>query len=707
MADNSFDSLNGFFTHTLFKAENYMVAKFKTEDGTITVTGPSFDYDKKSEYLISGNYVEHPRYGLQFSISTIERALPSRKSDIIAFLSSRTFKGIGRKAAEKIYEAYGDDTFAILKNDPDLIFSLDLKEKQITSLLEGLKQLSDPHNEIIFHLISNGFTNLEAGRIFNRFELSTLEVGQRNPFSFYNDVYGISFEKVKDYASKIDFSEPDLKYKESFLIFLLTDYFFNTGDTYIEYEDFCSLLNRQGGFEAFAEAFDKALLDDYLVKDGERIYLSTDYRDEMLIADFLSRDNNEMSLSEDLIAEGIMNNESDLGIEYDDLQKQAISSFFRNRVSIIVGGPGTGKTTIVKTMVSIFRNNFPFANLIVVAPTGRAAKRINEVCDCESKTIHSLLKWNKETNTFVHNEDEPIIYDAVIIDEFSMVDNSLFASLLKAGSNIKKICVIGDNNQLPSIRPGNVLRDLIESEKFETTLLKANYRQNKGSEIIELANDIIEANIDLNRFSKDIYYYDHLNSAADLLELIKEDLNNGYTLDDIQVLSPMYRGTLGIDNLNQLLQNAFNPPGYGKAQKKIGQVIYRIDDKILQLKNRPSDDVYNGDIGILQDIDEKENTLMINFDGNYVFYSSEDFQDLTLAYAMSVHKAQGSEYPIVYFVINPNNIRMLNRNLIYTAISRAKNKLVIIGEGSLFIRGCSNMMEQRKTGLKEIITNER
>ena len=169
----------------------------------------------------------------------------------------------------------------------------------------------------------------------------------------------------------------------------------------------------------------------------------------------------------------------------------------------------------------------------------------------------------------------------------------------------------------------------------------------------------------------------------------------------------MYRGTLGIDNLNQLLQNAFNPPGYGKAQKKIGQVIYRIDDKILQLKNRPSDDVYNGDIGILQDIDEKENTLMINFDGNYVFYSSEDFQDLSLAYAMSVHKAQGSEYPIVYFVINPNNIRMLNRNLIYTAISRAKNKLVIIGEGSLFIRGCSNMMEQRKTGLKEIIINER
>ena len=707
MADNTFDSLNGYFVHTLFKAENYMVAKFKTEEGTIIVTGPAFDYDPKSEYVLSGNYVEHPKYGLQFKMATIERALPSRKSDIISFLSSKSFKGIGKKAAQKIYEAYGDDTFAILKSDPDLIFSLDLTDKQINSLLEGLKQLDDPHNEIIFHLISHGFTNSEAGRIFNRFELATLEVGQNNPFSFYNDVYGISFEKVKEYAKTIDFNDPDLKYKESFLIYLLTDYFFNTGDTYIEFEKFIELLKRYGPYEEFIPAFEKGISDEYLTKDGENIYLTSDFNDEKYIAHFLCKEKGELLLTDESIEEGIISNENALGIEYDENQKQAIRSFFRNDISIIIGGPGTGKTTIVKTMVNIFKEYFPFSNLIVVAPTGRAAKRINEICDCESKTIHSLLKWDKESNTFVHNEDEPIIYDAVIIDEFSMVDNSLFASLLKAGNNIKKICIIGDNNQLPSIRPGNLLSDLIDCGIFETITLKANYRQNKGSEIIELASDIINGEIDLNRFKKDVFYYDHLNSENELLDFIKEDLNNGYTLDDIQVLSPMYRGPLGIDNLNLMLQNAFNPPGYGKAQKKIGQVIYRLDDKILQLKNRPSDDVYNGDIGILEDIDDKENSLMVNFDGNYVFYTSEEYQEISLAYAMSVHKAQGSEYPIVYFVINPNNFRMLNRNLIYTAISRGKNKLVIIGNGSLFISGTKNMMERRKTGLKEKLQHER
>ena len=707
MEDKTYDSLTGFFVHTLFKTENYMVAKFKSEEGTIIVTGPAFDYDPKSEYTVSGNYVDHPKYGLQFSMSTIERSLPSRKSDIISFLASKSFKGIGKKAAEKIYEAYGDDTFAILKSDPDLIFSLDLTNKQMNSLLDGLKQLDDPHNEIIFHLISHGFSNSEAGRIFNRFELATLEVGQNNPFSFYNDVYGISFEKVKEYAKQIDFSDPDLKYKESFLIYLLTDYFFNTGDTYIEYDKFIQLLNRYGSFEDFLEAFEKAIDDEYLTRDGENIYLSSDYNDEKLIAHFLCKEKGELLLSDECIDQGISSNEDALGIEYDENQKKAIRSFFKNDISIIIGGPGTGKTTIVKTMVNIFKEYFPFSNLIVVAPTGRAAKRINEICDCESKTIHSLLKWNKESNTFVHNEDEPIIYDAIIIDEFSMVDNSLFASLLKAGNNIKKICIIGDNNQLPSIRPGNLLSDLIESEMFDTITLKANYRQNNGSEIIELASDIINGDIDLNRFKKDVFYYDHLNSENELLDFIKEDLDNGYTLDDIQVLSPMYRGQLGIDNLNLLLQSAFNPGGYGKPQKKIGQVIYRLDDKILQLKNRPSDDVYNGDIGILEDIDDKENTLMVNYDGNYVFYTSEEFAEISLAYAMSVHKAQGSEYPIVYFVINQNNLRMLNRNLIYTAISRGKNKLVIIGNGSLFISGSRNMMEKRKTGLREKLEYER
>ena len=357
-------------------------------------------------------------------------------------------------------------------------------------------------------------------------------------------------------------------------------------------------------------------------------------------------------------------------------------------------------------MVEIFKQYFPFSNLIVVAPTGRAAKRINEICDVESKTIHSLLKWNKESNLFAYDIDNPILYDCLIIDEFSMVDNSLFASLLKAGSRIKKLCIIGDNNQLPSIRPGELLSDLLLSKMFTVTELKVNHRQAEGSEIISLANDIIKNDVDLDRYHKDISFYSIYENNFDLISLIKQDMADGYSINDIQVLSPMYKGNWGIDNLNVLLQNTFNPQDINKKEKKAGQFTFRIDDKILQLKNRPTDDVYNGDIGILAEIDEKEKYLMVDYSNIYVFYEYEELSDIALAYAMSVHKSQGSEYPIVYFVISKNNLRMLNRKLIYTAISRAKNKLVIIGDSALFMQGLSYMMKKRNTTLiKRLMEN--
>ncbi|MBO7698857.1 MAG: ATP-binding domain-containing protein, partial [Erysipelotrichaceae bacterium] len=261
-------------------------------------------------------------------------------------------------------------------------------------------------------------------------------------------------------------------------------------------------------------------------------------------------------------------------------------------------------------------------------------------------------------------------------------------------------------NQLPSIRPGELLNDLILSKQFIVTELKHNHRQAEGSEIITLANDIIDNDVDLSKYSKDISFYNIYENNFDLISLIKEDMRNGYSLNDIQVLSPMYKGSWGIDNLNVLLQDTFNPRSIDKKEKKVGQFTFRIDDKILQLKNRPTDDVYNGDIGLLTDIDEKEKYLVVDYANILVFYEFEELNDIALAYAMSVHKAQGSEYPIVYFVINKNNLRMLNKKLIYTAISRAKNKLVIIGDGNLFMQGLSYMMKKRNTTLvKRLMEN--
>jgi len=706
MENNNYEDLIGEFILTLFKSDNYMVSKFKTDDGPITITGPSFDYERNCKYKITGNYVDHPKYGFQFNMVTIEKYLSDEKDDIINFLSSNTFKNIGKKTALKIYDYFGKDVLNILKNDCQLIYDVKLTDKQYLSIIEGFTKLNDPENETLFYLISNGFNNIEAQKIFNRFKLSTIEISKDNPFRFYNDVNGMSFTKVKEFASKIEFSESELKFKESFIIYLLTEICFNTGDIYINKEDFINTLKRYGIVNEIEEIINKAIYDNYIVIEDDRLYLNQDYNDEKFIAYRLKRFSDGLNLDNTLIEEGISNNENDFGITYNEDQKQAIRNFFQNNVSIITGGPGTGKTTIVKTMVNIFKTYFPYNNLIVVAPTGRAAKRINEICECEAKTIHSLLKWNLETNTFIFDLDNPIIYDTIIIDEFSMVDNNLFACLLKACARVKKICIIGDENQLPSIRPGYVLNDLLKSNMFVSCKLTSNYRQSSGNDIIELAKDIIDDCVEFNKYSKDINLIDLKKQSFDIVSAIKEDLNNGYTLDDIQVLAPMYKGEFGIDNLNNTLQFAFNPKSISKNEKVYGKYTFRENDKVLQLKNRPVDDVFNGDIGIIEDIDEKEKSILVNYQGIYVFYKYEELIDLSLAYAMSVHKSQGSEYKIVYFILSRSNMHMLNKKLIYTAISRAKIKLNIICNEAVFIEGLHHLMSSRKTTLIDRLTNE-
>lgn len=701
MDEELIELIEGRFTKTIYKSDNYMVCKFETNEGSITTTGPSFDFDNDQKYILTGTYVDHPRYGFQFNIKTIDKYIPTKKDEIISFLSSKVFKGIGKKAAEKIYDELGDDALNLIKNNREIINDLNLTQKQIDGLNAGFNSIDDPQNEIMFYLVSNGFSNVEAQKIFNKFKFNTIEVIKENPFRLFNDVYGIGFVKVRDFASKIEFENKEDKYKEAYLINVLKEYTFNSGDLYISEDELLLILESKGSMLNYQSVLENAIDNKYLYKKNEKIYLYDDYKDESYIANYLKTFDNEMILDEKLIKEGIYSNENELSIKYDELQKQAINNFFRNGISIIVGGPGTGKTTIVKAMVNMFKDYFPYNNLMVVAPTGRAAKRINEICDVEAKTIHSLLRWNLETNTFVYGIDNPIMYDAIIIDEFSMVDNNLFACLLKACKNIRKICIIGDDNQLPSIRPGFVLNNFIESEVFVTTHLISNYRQSSGSEIINLSNDIINNDIDLERYHKDIRFLDFKKDKIDLVRMIENDLAEGYSLDEIQVLAPMYKGEWGIDNLNLQLQEAFNPSDKSKKEKTFGQLKFRENDKIIQLKNRPNDDVFNGDIGKLEEIDTKEKCLLVNYNGIYCFYNYEELTEISLAYAMSVHKSQGSEYQIVYFVLSRNNMHMLNKKLIYTAISRAKSKLIIIGEESVLLQGINHLMKKRNTTLVE------
>lgn len=705
MDDEINETLDGTFIKIIYKSSNYMVSVFDTSDGPITVTGPSFDYNLDDKYTLVGKYVEHPKYGFQFNMISVSKYIPSAKDEIIKYLSSTLFKKVGKVAASKIYEVFKEDTLKILKEDISKIEEVNITRIQKDSIIEVFSREDDDTSDDFFKLISYGFSSKEVHLILNKFKEDTLNVVLSNPYKIYLEVYGISFKKVVDAFRNIDFEDKEQKFKEAYLIYLFKDISFKTGNIYLDYTDFSKAYFKN--YPDLDEILEKCIDDHYLTKINNRYYLTSDYYDELFIAKYLKEHNIDELKVDNLNLENAINDLSKTNtIEYDKEQRRAIANFFTYNLSLIIGGPGTGKTTVIKALVDIFTNFFSYNNIIVLAPTGRAAKRINEICNVPSKTIHSLLRWNKEDNTFGFDENNPLLYDAIIIDEFSMVDNNLFASLLKASDRVSKICIIGDDNQLPSIRQGNLLYDLIASNQFPFVRLKTIHRQKEGNEIIKLANDIVEGDVDFSSFSNDVSFIDINNfKKENLVNLINLDINNGFDFKDIQVLSPMYRGEFGIDSLNLSLQTSFNPKDDIKIEKRIADTLFREKDKILQLKNRPDDDVYNGDIGTLEEIDLDERTFLINYNGTYIFYSFDDLIDISLAYALSVHKSQGSEYSIVYFICSKAHSIMLYKKLIYTAISRAKNKLFIIGDIDTFKLAINKEMNIRKTTLIDLLSN--
>ena len=705
MDEELIETIEGNFTRTIFKSSSYMVSIIETNDGPITVTGPSFEYDKNSKYTLTGKYVDHPKYGFQFEMLTVNKYLPSAKEEIIKYLSSPIFKKVGVKAAEKIYAIYGDETLRILKNDLSSIDEVNITDAQKKSIIEVFSSESDDTSEALFTLISLGFSSKEAHLIYNHFKEELLDIVKDNPFRFYLEVYGINFNRIVECTKDLVFPNKELKYKEALLLSIFKQVSFNLGDTYLVLNDFSNMYLRQ--YSDLDETLSRTVDDGYLIEEDGKYYLRQDYFDEHLIANYLVNHNiDDLNIDDVNFSTAIEDTSNHDHIEFDACQVNAIRNFFDYNFSLVVGGPGTGKTTIIKAMVDLFTNYFPYNNIIVIAPTGRAAKRINEICGVPSKTIHSLLRWNKDDNTFAYNESNPLLYDAIIIDEFSMVDSNLFAQLLKASDRVKKICLIGDDNQLPSIRQGNVLSDLIRSNMFPLVRLSEIHRQRKGNEIIKLANDIVKNDVDLDLFNSDVEFIDINNfDKSNLVTMINNNINEGYDFEDIQVLAPMYRGEFGINALNLSLQSSFNPPNKNKTERRIADCLYRETDKILQLKNRPDDDVYNGDIGNLEEIDIQNRTFLINYNDVYIYYSFDDLIDISLAYALTVHKSQGSEYDIVYFLCAKEHFGMLYKKLVYTAISRAKSKLIIIGDKDTFYKAVKRDIKPRKTSLIERLSN--
>jgi len=700
------------------ESSNYIVALIdvEQEDKLITMNGYMNNFNDYDKYLFVGDYEIHPKYGKQFKLSEYRIILAKESDEIIKYLSSPLFKGVGQKLAKQIVDNLGEDCLTMIKNDKhSLDCVMGMTEKRRDLIYEVLTN-SDYDQEVMQFFMGHGISLKNLGLIQAFYKEKTLEVLQNNPYQLIEDIDGIGFKTADELALKTGGTLDNPHRIKAAIVYSIKQYGFNTGSTYCLIEEIIKTFKQliySIEENVFYEYLDELIDNGLIIKEDERYYYHEMYEAEVNISNYLKMriNHDDENIDVSRVNQLLQDFEKNQGITYAKKQKEALFYFLKSSVMILTGGPGTGKSTIVHALLKIYTSLYPEDRIGLVAPTGRAAKRLTELTGIEACTIHRLLKWDLHTNTFAINKTNPLDINVLIIDEFSMVDCLLLSKLFDAGRNIDKILFIGDYYQLPSVAPGNVLKDLIEAG-VKTIELDEIFRQAKDSGIIQLAHHIINNEIDdIDLFSQyqDINFFPMLNYDVikNVKTIVNKALEEGYDTSDIQVLAPMYHGVAGIDALNDALQDVFNPKDQCVDSYKIGRIEYRIGDKILQLKNRVDDNVFNGDIGILIDICRKDNfeylqdTLIVDFDGNIVEYTSQNFNTITLAYCMSIHKSQGNEFKIVIMPVLSDYYIMLRRNLLYTAITRAKQSLFILGDAKAFMHGLHNYQDnRRKTTLK-------
>ncbi len=716
--------INAKIVHVVYHNEDnfYTVLRLKMNDEkekNLTATGFFQSIETDVLYNFYGKYIEHAKYGLQFEIQSYERPLPNEKEGIIRYLSGIQFPGVGQKTAKKIVDQLGENCLNLIREDLRVLDTLGLSDKVVNSIKEGISQEDSGMEELIQFLNVHGIGMRNIVRLNKAYGKEALNKLKENPYRVIEECDGFGFVTADKIAKSLGIEDDDPRRLYAYLITLCMNMCMRNGDSYTLYDDLKNEYEKKCHYECdFDELLQKALFNRQLVREEEKIYPITQYDSEEGISKFLSRFPYETldPIDENLLNQYLDEMQENLHITYDEKQIDAIHKFFEQPFSIVTGGPGTGKTTVVKAMVTLFKMLYPSSEIICSAPTGRAAKRLSELTDSPAKTIHSLLDWDLETNTFGKNGKEPILADLLIIDEFSMVDNWLFYNLLLASKKIKKICIIGDENQLPSVSPGCVLRELIACDIFPVIRLEHIYRQKDGSDVIQLAHDIQVDAVDFDAYQKDVAFFECDSSQVknNIIFIVKDALEKNYSLSDIQVLSPIYSGPAGIDVLNKALQETFNPHEKYKREIKVGYMTYRVGDKILQLKNQPDDDVYNGDIGTLIDIEFNEEnedgktTVFVQFDDALVSYTLDNISNITLAYCISIHKSQGSEYPIVIMPIVSSHYHMLQRKLIYTGITRARQSLILLGSKNVFMKGIETEDRHiRLSSLKEKLIDKK
>ena len=679
----------------------------------IVGTLPELNY--RTTYKFNGEYTKHNKYGDQLEVSTYEVEIPTKEEELVGFLSSDMFP-IGEVTAKKIVDKFKDKTLDIILNDKDKLKEIPrLSEEKINKIHDILTDYQGS-SKIVMEMTSLGFNNKEAMNILKKYGNSSLDKIKDNIYNLIDDME-FSFNIIDDIANNMGILKDDDRRIEAFIIYAMKELCFNNGDTYLYMDDIYNYI----------KDIDKDKLEELLILlnkkgkiviDNDKYYLKSYYDAEEYITYRLCYLNDMKKKKIKDLEDSISRLEKANLITYDDVQKDAIMKALNNNLTIITGGPGTGKTTIIKAIVYLLRHELKAKvdDIALLAPTGRAAKKMMETTNIPAFTIHKYLGWDKERNTFIVDEYSPNPEKYIIIDEVSMIDTVLMSSLLKGTRRDVKLILVGDYYQLPSVAPGQVLKDLIDSDMIDVIKLKALYRQGEESYIPILATEIKDKDISESfLMKKDDYNFLNCSNEEVMLyieQIVLKAIEKGYTDKDIQILAPMYKSLNGIDNLNKLLQHIFNKEDAKKNELEFSDVTYRVGDKVLQLVNDPDNNVYNGDIGYISAIinskksASKRNEIWVDFDGNVVTYTPDKYINIRHGYAISVHKAQGSEFPMVIMPIVNSFNRMLYNKLIYTSVTRAKKVLMLVGDPRAFLNGVNNeRVEIRKTTLKDKIIN--
>lgn len=728
-----------------FNEENYYtVARIKIHksnvninDKELVIVGTIPKLEEQHLYTFYGDIKEHPRFGQQFQFTHFEKEVPKTIDGIIRYLSSERFKGIGKKTAELIVTQLGEQTITKILENKDILKNIKgMNEEKISTIHQQLLE-NQGVEHVLIELYKHGFGSQLAMKIYQTYKDQTIEVLKNNPYQLSQDVEGIGFAKADALGQSLGFTKDHPERIHAGCIYLIQELSLQEGHIFIKrhvvIEEATQLLS-DVDYKICNKEVEKQLLyleeEGKLIIEDENVYLPTlFFAEKGLVTNIIrvNKEQNEISqFPESEFLKAIGETEEQLKIEYAPSQKEAIKTALQSPIMILTGGPGTGKTTVIKGIVqsyaklngiSLDKNDYkknPFP-VVLVAPTGRAAKRMSETTGLPAETIHRLLGW-KGNQGFEKDEDNMIEGQLLIVDEVSMVDVWLANQLFKTIPSTMQVILVGDEDQLPSVGPGQVLSELIEAKVIPTVNLVDIYRQSKESSIIQMAHSIKNGDLPddvLEKKSDRRFFPCNQAQVVSVIEQVcRNAMEKGFTAKDIQVLAPMYRGNAGIEKLNEALQIIFNPKKEKKREIQFGEITYRTGDVVLQLVNNPEEHVFNGDRGEIVAIIfakenvEKEDQIIISFEGIEVVYKKQDLNQITLAYCCSVHKSQGSEFPIVIMPIVRSYHRMLKRNLIYTGITRAKTYLILCGEVSAFKQSIDQQNERnRNTLLKEKLSN--